>query len=117
MTKSDDLHFVMSHPEAVARKLAEKDARIEELEADLDDKEAECRHLRGECNMTKAKLAECAARLSEAVEALSVLILHTRDCEKELTEELHHADFCGESSPLTNARATIAKIKGETDDQ
>ena len=53
------------------------------------------------------------AKLDKAVEALRVLIQHAHNCEKELTEELHHQDFCGESLPLTNARATLAEIKGE----
>jgi hypothetical protein len=51
------------------------------------------------------------AKLAKAVEALGVLIQHTHNCEKELTEDLHHADFCGESGPLTDARATLAEIK------
>jgi hypothetical protein len=53
------------------------------------------------------------AKLAKAVEALRVLIQHAHNCEKELTEELHHQDFCGESLPLTNARATLAEIEGE----
>jgi hypothetical protein len=53
------------------------------------------------------------ARLAKAVEALRVLIDHTHNCEKELTEDLHRADFCGESLPLTNARTTLAEIGGE----
>jgi hypothetical protein len=47
-------------------------------------------------------------RMAKLVEALRELVQHTHDCEKELTEELHHADFCGESLPLTKARAAIA---------
>lgn len=38
---------------------------------------------------------------------LRELIEHTHNCEKELTEELHGADFCGESLPLTIARAAL----------
>ena len=53
------------------------------------------------------------AKLAKAVDALADLILHTHNCEKELTEELHRVDFCGESLPLTNARETFAEIKGE----
>lgn len=45
------------------------------------------------------------------VEALEGLIQQTYDCEKELTEDLHHMDFCGESEPLTKARAILALIK------
>ena len=51
------------------------------------------------------------AKLAQAVEALEALIQQTHDCEKELTEDLHHMDFCGESEPLTKARATLAEIK------
>lgn len=61
----------------------------------------------------KEKLAKCEARLGKAVGALEGLIQQTYDCEKELTEGLHHVDFCGESEPLTNARAALAEIKGE----
>ncbi len=41
--------------------------------------------------------------------ALKDLIEHTHYCEKELTEKLHHVEFCGESYPLTTARAFLAK--------
>ena len=44
-------------------------------------------------------------------EALVELVQHTHNCERELTEDLHHVDFCGESVPLTNAREAL---KGET---
>jgi len=60
---------------------------------------------------TKAQLAECEARLRKAVEALKSLIQHAYNCEKELTEELHHMDFCGESLLLINARAVLAEIE------
>jgi hypothetical protein len=52
------------------------------------------------------------AKLAKAVEVLRVLIQHAHNCEKELTEELHHQDFCGESLPLTDARAVLAEIEG-----
>lgn len=45
------------------------------------------------------------------VEALRVLIDHTHECERELTEALYHADFCGESRPLTDARAILDASK------
>lgn len=51
------------------------------------------------------KLANARAERLEAV--LRELIDHTHDCEKELTERLYRADFCGESLPLTNARAAL----------
>lgn len=44
-------------------------------------------------------------------EALIELVQHTHNCERQLTEDLHHVDFCGESVPLTNAREAL---KGET---
>ena len=53
-------------------------------------------------------------KLTKAVEALESLIQQTHDCEKELTEDLHHVYFCGESEPLTKARTTLAEIKGES---
>lgn len=56
------------------------------------------------------------AKLAKAVEALEALIQLAHDCEKELTEDLHHMDFCGESEPLTKARATLAEIKSHSDE-
>ena len=44
-------------------------------------------------------------------EVLIELIQHTHNCERQLTEDLHHVDFCGESVPLTNAREAL---KGDT---
>lgn len=49
--------------------------------------------------------SEARAERLEAV--LRELIDHTHNCEKELTERLYRADFCGESLPLTNARAAL----------
>ena len=63
----------------------------------------------------EAKLAEKDALLRECGEALRALIQQCWECEKELTEELHRVDFCGESAPLCNARTTLAKIKDATD--
>ena len=60
------------------------------------------------------QVAALDAKLAKAVEALEALIQQTYDCEKELTEDLHHMDFCGESDPLTKARATLARVKGES---
>ena len=45
------------------------------------------------------------------MEALRVLIAHTHECEREITEALHHVDFCGESRPLTDARVILAAAK------
>lgn len=55
------------------------------------------------------RIADLAKRVAELEIALSELINHTHNCEKELTEELHHQDFCGESLPLTNARKALRK--------
>ena len=46
-------------------------------------------------------------------DALIELIQQTHNCERELTEDLHHVDFCGESLPLTNAREAL---KGKTNE-
>lgn len=62
-----------------------------------------------EDDLDAAALARPVVR--ELMDALSELILHTHNCEKELTEQLHHVDFCGESAPLTDARAVLAKAK------
>jgi hypothetical protein len=61
----------------------------------------------------KGRLVESHAlpadpRVEKLVEALRELVHHAHNCEKELTEKLHHEDFCGESLPLTIARAAIA---------
>ena len=53
-----------------------------------------------------------APDVAALVEALRGLIHHAHECERELTEELHHTDFCGESLPLTKARAAIAAWDG-----
>jgi hypothetical protein len=58
---------------------------------------------------------ELEAKLEGAVKVLRLLIDHTHNCEKELTEELHSVEFCGESLPLTIARTTLAELKGETE--
>ena len=85
----------------------EADAYAEELEAD--------RRKTYEALLKVSRIhGEVEAKLAKAVEALEALIQLSHDCEKELTEDLHHMDFCGESEPLTNARATLAEIKGES---
>lgn len=103
MTKEFPRTSVLRDEELIARlrdgcNLQQKDGesaanRIEALIADRDAAEA---------------------KLAKALEALEALIQQTHDCEKELTEGLHHVDFCGESAPLTNARAALAEIKGES---
>lgn len=59
----------------------------------------------------RAKAAE--AEVARLRLALTNLINHTHNCEEELTEDLHHVDFCGESLPLTKARAALAAKGGE----
>ena len=62
-----------------------------------------------EAALQVADLAEAiATRVAELEAAMRELVDHTHNCEKELTEKLHHAEFCGESLPLTKARATLA---------
>lgn len=82
-----------------------------------EDKLATCEKHRdayAECDRIGTQaMRDLEAKLAKAVDALADLILHTHNCEKELTEELHRVDFCGESLPLTNARETLAEIKGE----
>jgi hypothetical protein len=65
----------------------------------------------------EAYAEELEAKLEGAVKVLRLLIDHTHNCEKELTEELHSVEFCGESLPLTIARTTLAELKGQNDDQ
>jgi predicted ATPase with chaperone activity len=55
--------------------------------------------------------AASAATVAELVDALEELVDLQVQCEKQLTEELYHMDFCGESTPLTNARAILARAK------
>ena len=70
---------------------------------------ATARDMVGELWAKVASEKEVMAGQLEATEAaLTDLIAHTHNCEKELTEDLHHQDFCGESLPLTNARAALA---------
>ena len=59
-----------------------------------------------------ALTAQPSPDVAALVEALEALIQQTYDCEKELTEVLHHIDFCGESEPLAKARAALARVKG-----
>ena len=70
--------------------------------------------MEAERKLHEGRIEALEAKLAKAVEALKALIQQTHDCEKELTEDLHHRDFCGESEPLTKARATLAEIKGES---
>lgn len=51
--------------------------------------------------------------IAELVEALRGLIDHCHEQERELTEEYYGVAYAGESLPLCNARALLAKIDGE----
>ena len=70
----------------------------------------------GDARDAADRIEALEAKLAQAVEVLEALIHLAHDCEKELTEDLHHMDFCGESEPLTKALATLAEIKGESHD-
>lgn len=101
--------------EALEAKLGEQNLLWQAYDGDLYQAYVDANEARIDA---EAKLAECLernalleARLGKAVEALEALIQLAHDCEKELTEDLHHIPFCGESKPLTNARATLAEIK------
>ena len=61
----------------------------------------------------RAALDKAEAERDRLREALIELIQQTHNCERELTEDLHHVDFCGESLPLTNAREAL---KGKTNE-
>jgi phytoene/squalene synthetase len=94
-----------SYEESLAIDLAEAEAVIKALTEQLEA----ARH---DADEAEAYAWQLEQRLYKAVEALRNLIQHTHNCEKELTEKLHRQDFCGESLPLTNARAELAKLEG-----
>lgn len=96
------------------RDAARQDAKFAEDELEMQEQEA-CMMENDYIKLEK-ELDALEAKLTKAVEALESLIQQTHDCEKELTEDLHHVYFCGESEPLTKARATLAEIKGESRD-
>jgi predicted RNase H-like nuclease (RuvC/YqgF family) len=110
--RADRIEALTEQLEAARADAKEAEAYAEELEAKVKNltkhhsNMADPRYWEGRYRDEKAKLAR-------AVEALHVLIRHAHNCEKELTEELHHQDFCGESLPLTNARTTLAEIEGD----
>ena len=54
-----------------------------------------------------ARAEKAEAERDRLREALVELVQQTHNCERELTEDLHHVDFCGESVPLTNAREAL----------
>ena len=76
--------------------------RIEELEAQR--------------NFAQRQVVAAETKLAKAVEALELMCLHPHGLEKQLTEDLFHQDFCGESVPLTVARTILAELKGQDDE-
>ena len=89
----------------VRDRLGEAAASIEQLERELSI--SRMAQVVMDNSVAEAEaLMEDNARLREV---LSELIQHTHNCERELTEDLHHVDFCGESVPLTNAREALIK--------
>jgi uncharacterized protein YdaT len=117
---ADRIEALIAERDDYAFKLADANNTYSEMHVALseaNDKLATCEKYRdayAECDKIGTQaVRELEAKLAKAVEALRDLIQHAHNCEKELTEELHHQDFCGESLPLTNARATLAEIEGE----
>jgi chromosome segregation ATPase len=89
--------------------------RIEQLERELNKLREPFSTLSTLLGETEIQLEEANAKLAKTVEALRNLIQHTHNCEKELTEKLHHLDFCGESLPLTNARKVLAELEADNE--
>ena len=69
------------------------------------------RDLHRELAASLAREAAAEVMAAKLREALFDLVSHAHNCEQELTEDLHHCDFCGESFPLTNARAVLEASK------
>jgi chromosome segregation ATPase len=128
LTHAQAINQIHSARRAIARSLKEierlraveaENERLKEQLATIEEEGTESLNALPDCLMKLApalvRVDELEAKLAKAVEALRELIDHTHNCEKELTEKLHNVDFCGESMPLTSARATIAAIKGETE--
>jgi septal ring factor EnvC (AmiA/AmiB activator) len=111
---AEAVKIVASRIKALTEQLSAARKDAEEAEAYAEEVEAD-RKKTYEALLKVSRIhGEVEAKLAKAVEALESLIQQTHDCEKELTEDLHHVDFCGESEPLTKARATLAEIKGES---
>jgi chromosome segregation ATPase len=110
---ADRIEALTEQLEAARADAKEAEAYAEGLEKEIELNEQETCMLEDDFIKADKEIDALKAKLAKAVEALRVLIQHAHNCEKELTEELHHQDFCGESLPLTNARATLAEIEGE----
>lgn len=108
----------LSHRSNTEREASDRiEELVKEVERRIEPEQVEKLVMLADPIMSELYAVECSyrqeaeAKLAKAVEALEVLIQLAHDCEKELTEDLHHMDFCGESMPLTKARATLAAIK------
>lgn len=116
--RSDDDRKIQANYEALTLANAATAAAYEAAARVFDDGNSVTGAAIGRCIRALATPDQTAALdklIAEAVgpyvEALRVLIDHTHECERELTEALYHADFCGESRPLTDARAILAASK------
>ena len=85
--------------------------RIEQLTAERDHAWEMAAKADTQMGQSLADNLQAKAERDRLREVLIELIQHTHNCERELTEDLHHVDFCGESVPLTNAREVL---KGDT---
>ena len=98
------------HEEAADR-IEALTAKVAELEACLERQGSGHREDLDEIanvSVERLRRAEAAeAERDRLREALVELVQQTHNCERELTEDLHHVDFCGESVPLTNAREAL----------
>lgn len=84
-------------------------AELEALIAERDHAWAMVAKADTQMGQSLADHLQAKAQRDRLREVLIELIQHTHNCERELTEDLHHVDFCGESVPLTNAREALKK--------
>lgn len=82
-------------------------AAADRIEALVKERDQWIEHTKNAVWSDSEELKLANARIKGLEAVLRELIDHTHDCEKELTERLYRADFCGESLPLTNARAAL----------
>ena len=83
--------------------------RIEALTAERDHAWAMVAKADTQVGQSLADHMQAKAERDRLRDALIELIQQTHNCERELTEDLHHVDFCGESVPLTNAREALKR--------
>ena len=94
-----------THPTTEDGRLAAD--RIEALTAERDHAWAMVAKADTQMGQSLADNLQAKAERDRLREALVELVQQTHNCERELTEDLHHVDFCGESVPLTNAREAL----------